>query len=96
MPIRRTESEWCELVAAWSESGKSAPVWCQENGVGYQSLLNWRKRFAEEPPALSVHSFCELVDETGLTAEVGGVRLRLQRGFDPVLLRDIVSALREA
>lgn len=100
MRQHRTETEWSGLVKEWSASGESALIWCRTNRVGYQSFLNWRRRFSESQSLVKstgpVHSFCEVVDDGGLSAEVGGLRLHLERGFDPVLLRDVVAALRGA
>lgn len=37
-----------EKVCEWKESGKSAKVWCKENGIMYGTFLLWKKRTKEK------------------------------------------------
>jgi hypothetical protein len=40
----RREEEWRELIAAWKASGKTRRRWCEEHGVGHESMRRWCKR----------------------------------------------------
>jgi hypothetical protein len=100
MDKRRTAIEGLGLVKSWEASGASAAAWCRENGISYHRLQYWRRRqkvlgngsqVAIIPPKAS---FCEIVSQDGLTAEINGVRLHLERGFDPSLFRDAIAAIR--
>ena len=44
--IRRSRAQWEELVELQLSSGLSAPKFCEEAGVSYQSFMSWRKKFA--------------------------------------------------
>lgn len=103
MSDQRTATAWFELIDSWDASGLSGAAWCREHGIVYHQFLYWKGRrsvcravdngLAEAP----VHtSFCEVVADKALTAEIGGVRFELERGFDPVVFREAVAALREA
>ncbi len=103
MSEQRTSSDWFELIAAWKDSGMSGAVWCRENRVVYHCFLYWRRRceFLSGGEKALVRqmprsSFTEVVCSDVLTAEVNGVRLHLERGFDPVLLREAITAIRGA
>ena len=103
MSERRTSSEWFELVESWKQSGTSAAGWCREHEIGYQNFLYWRRRLRDamsidRPLAVipSETDFREILSRDELTAEINGVRLRLERGFDPALLREAIAAIRGA
>ena len=103
MSKRRMSSEWFELVESWEQSETSAAAWCRERGIGYQSFLYWcrrrRKTASVDTPLAVIPSktgFREIISRDELTAEINGVRLRLERGFDPGLLREAIVAIRGA
>ncbi len=72
--------DWSAKLSAWRLSGKSGAAWCRDNGIGYYQL-----QFVP----LSVAS-------TPLRIECNGVYMHVSSGFNPVLLREVVSALRES
>jgi hypothetical protein len=88
-PIRRTRSQWAELIEQWRASGQSARDFCRAQGLGYASFCQWRRRLepAEAEPGDSGQGF---VDLSALSASGGrwdivlslgdGVELRLSRG----------------
>ena len=103
MSERRTASEWFDLIETWKISGMSGAAWCRENSVAYHCFLYWRRRreqtisddnaLVRREPGMG---FTEIIHSGTLTAEVGGVRLHLERGFDPVLFREVIAAVRGA
>jgi hypothetical protein len=55
--VRRTETQWRELIAAWKASGKTKQTWCRENGVSFESLRRWKKRLGQSdgnPPLVQL------------------------------------------
>ena len=59
--IRRSRQQWAELIELQPGSGLSAPKFCEQAGVSYQSFMAWRKKI--ESPKADVNdtpSFVEL------------------------------------
>ncbi len=50
-PRRRIAGQWQELIDQWQQSGLSAKQFCDEQGLGYASFCQWRKRLAETETA---------------------------------------------
>lgn len=42
--IRRSRQQWIELIELQPGSGLSAPKFCEQAGVSYQSFMAWRKK----------------------------------------------------
>jgi len=85
---------WREHLERQAQSGKTVMVYCTEQGLKPWQFWYWRK--ALQPKAPMAGGFVELC--TGATAgvvlEMAGCRITVARGFDPDLLRQVVSALR--
>jgi hypothetical protein len=100
---RRGESAGQALVAAWQASGLSQAAFARRRGVSAQRLSYWRLRLGQRTTAVTISDsgFVEIPSAVspaalgiGVVVEVnGGVRVQVTRGFDPVLLRAVVSAL---
>ena len=43
---RRTPEQWAELIELQPSSGLSAPKFCEQAGVSYQSFMAWRKKLS--------------------------------------------------
>jgi len=41
--VRRSESQWRELIEAWMKSGQSQEAFCRERGIALSSLGNCRR-----------------------------------------------------
>lgn len=48
MRKHRTPKQWQTLVDQQRDSGLSAPQFCKQEGVGYVSFFNWRKRLSAQ------------------------------------------------
>jgi hypothetical protein len=92
----RRES-WRALIEKHAESGLSAVAFCKEQNINPQRFYYWRKHLNRD----SLHTeFIRLVP-TSAKATCSGVRILLDhgvhvevdRGFDPLTLREIVDAL---
>jgi hypothetical protein len=97
MAAYRDESERRDEVARWRASGQSAAAYCAFHGMSAQSLRRWRKE-VEGRPSSPAPGFVRVEVarhplQCGLTLEVGRARLRVERGFDAELLRDVVEVL---
>ncbi len=47
--VRRSKSEWSELIAAYKSSGISQEAFCEREGVAKSSFSKWHQRLRSEP-----------------------------------------------
>jgi hypothetical protein len=88
--------DWSARIAAWRASGKSGAAWCRDNGIGYYQFQYWRDKLRQSKRHVKAGHFVPIkVAATALRIECNGIYLHVSSGFDPVLLREVVSALRE-
>jgi hypothetical protein len=96
---RRSEAAGRALVAAWEASGLPQAVFARRRGVSAQRLSYWRLRLGQRAAAGGVAGFVEIPpvsspNSGAVFVEVGsGIRVQVERGFDPDLLGAVVSAL---
>ncbi len=89
--------DWSAKLSAWRLSGKSGAAWCRDNGIGYYQFQYWRKKLRRSSQQGKTGQFVPLsVASTPLRIECNGVYMHVSSGFNPVLLREVVSALRES
>jgi hypothetical protein len=91
------KTHWRTLIDKHTESGMSAAAFCKQEGINPQRFYSWRRRFRAESPGAG---FIRLVP-TSNTSFSGiriildhGVSVELDRGFDPLTLRETIDALR--
>ncbi len=91
----QTMATWAERIEQQQASGKSIKAYCQEAGVKVWQFSYWRGVLR---PKAEAAGFVEVrVKGSGaVTLEVDGCRVRVERGFDAELLREVVAALRTA
>lgn len=92
-------ARWRGLIAEQAGSGKPVAAFCRERGLCAPQFFAWRRKLGAEPKvARTAASFVEItaVAEAEMVLEMAGCRLRVRRGFDAGLLREVVAALREA
>jgi hypothetical protein len=94
----QTEALWQERVRAWREEGVTAEAFAAGKPFAASTLRYWASRLnrMEQPRFLRViprAASTSDVAKAELLVEVGGVRIRVARGFDGVLLADVVRAL---
>jgi len=98
MPTKYTPERRAELVAEFRKSGLSEGRFSAQHDVHQPSLARW---LAREREASTSPTFVRLVAPPAATStvvvvvivEVGACRIRVDRGFDPNLLRAVVAAL---
>ena len=99
-----TDEKWLERIRQWKDSGKTAEEFAA--GQPYKaSTLKWRAaglrrtaegggRISEGQAPLGAIRMARVVQRGAeLVVEVSGARIALSRGFDAVLLTEVVRAL---
>jgi len=93
----RTEQEQAREVEAWRRTNQTAYAFAKANGYSKQSLRRWAEQYDKRTSRLPAIEFArvDVVREVPaeLVVEVGGARVRVQRGFDAELLRNVVETL---
>lgn len=89
--VKRTALDWQALVREWESGTLSARRFCEQQGIGYASFCQWRKRLrAEAEVAIAPASFIDLSTLSGSVSAAGqrwqivlslgnGVELRLSQ-----------------
>lgn len=44
--IRRSVSQWQEIISRFSDSGLPATTFCERNDIAYGTFMRWRKRLS--------------------------------------------------
>ncbi len=87
--------DWTTKIRQQKESGLSINEWCRKNQITKGSFHYWKNHFQPDI-SLTRSSFKELpVDQgTGISIEYQGVRILINKCFDPTTLKNCISALR--
>lgn len=87
--------QWHNRILQQSSSGLSVARWCCEHNITRWHFDYWKRKLF--PETLQRSSFKELTEEVpvGLTLEYQGITLRLERNFDPVLLKACLAVLKQ-
>lgn len=94
MARRLTERERRREVEGWRASGESQKAYARARGYSPVSLARWAA--GTVPATTPTFVRLEVAPQPmhrELIVEVGGARVRVGRGFDRDLLREVVSAL---
>lgn len=87
------KQEWTDEIADWRASGLSIAAWCRQHDQNYHRFLYWRRRLEQQQKKAG--GFVELsFRAASLALEYNGMTLQIERGFDPELLRDVLTVLR--
>lgn len=99
----KRDLSWKQKLLQWKASGKNSRAWSKENNIPYTTLLGWQRRFEKAyknhslKPKSSSTGFVELKDATpsdsGISLEYHGVKICLQPGFNPVVLKQCLNCL---
>jgi len=82
-PSRRSAEQWQALVDQWQRSGQSAKQFCKEQGLGYASFCQWRRRLtqADEPASNSSPVESSFIDLASIgPSQASGWRIVLSLG----------------
>ena len=102
MTKARHRTEWAKKIEAQRQSGLSITKWCQKHGVNDKTFYKWKRTLKTndqtitEPPT----GWCQVqpkpaaTELTVLKLTVNNrITIELQPGFDPQLLRDVLTVL---
>lgn len=86
---------WAGHIERQRQSGKGIKVFCEEAGLKVWQFSYWRGVIH---PKVDQAGFVEvrIKPGSGISIEVQGCRIRIERGFDAELLRQVVAAMRAA
>ena len=95
--------EWRERLEDFAHSEMTVQEWCEFNRVSLSQYYYWRRRLAQpsaKTPATPRWQTVEILDniqpptaKTSLNVHIAGAAIEVSTGFDPALLRAVVSAL---
>ena len=88
--------EWQEKIRQQRESGLTIDKWCRQNHLPPHLFYYWKNRLFPRNQ-LTRSCFTELSSDnqgTGISIEYQGVRIHLDKDFDPSTLKSCLSALR--
>ncbi|MFT7549422.1 MAG: hypothetical protein ACI9VI_003281 [Candidatus Azotimanducaceae bacterium] len=83
--IRRSQSEWQQLVTEQALSELSIKAFCSQNDLPYASFSNWRGRLSkvdEQSPLIDLSSLMTESNQSGWLIELdlgNGIKLNLKQ-----------------
>ncbi len=96
MRIRERREHWRAIIEKHVKSGLTAVAFCKVEKINPQRFYSWRKRFNRDTHKAG---FIQLVPATE-TGRSGirilldhGMSVEVDRGFDPITLRETLDAL---
>jgi hypothetical protein len=103
--MTETETKWSERVREWKASGRTAKEFAEGRDFKPSTLIYWasclrtgnggRPRAKTREPRVRMVRVVPTVTrvEDAIMVAVGTARVAVRAGFDPVLLRQVVTAL---
>lgn len=94
--MRRSDDERLAEVIAWRASGKTLGMFSRGRGYSRSALEKWARAHRANEMSRSEPRFVRLEVakvQKELVLEIGIARIRIERGFDTSLLREVVAAL---
>jgi transposase len=99
-----SRAQWARTVAQWKKSGLTAEVFAEQQGLNVRSLQRWSSALQRASASADQTGFTRVIPiDSGAnratepaTVEVvlaSGRVVRVGKGFDPGLLREVVTAL---
>jgi hypothetical protein len=92
---------WSERIQHWKRSDLTQKAFCERHQIGLASFQRWRGIFAQEekskaPPATFLPiNIVQSASTPSLALCLGeDLRIEIPVGFDPVMLKQVVHALR--
>lgn len=86
---------WQEHIERQKQSGLKVTAYCSANGLKAPQFWYWRHVLCTEQ--VGGAGFVELKengkDDPGVTLVIRGVTIRIQEGFNPLLLRSVLACL---
>lgn len=85
---------WEERIQKQKASGLTIQHWCRDNQIPLHLFYNWKRRLF--PKTLSRGCFIEIAEakDVGITIEMKGISVRLEKHFDAATLKRCLETLR--
>lgn len=97
---------WKKHVAAWRASGETAAASCEQHGLGLSALRYWTRKAGREAVAAAdkirlarvervaaSEASTDAVATAAVVIEVGGARVRVERGVDLDTLAAVIELM---
>lgn len=106
MPKPATEEikqRWKETIHKQRESGLSIGAWCRQNNISTHTFRYWLDKIFPKT-AIDRSAFKEISETqktpfsrktAGVFLEYRGIDIHIDRGFDPLTLKQCLKALKE-
>lgn len=84
--IRRSKSDWQEIISAHATSGLSAKKFCDKQHIGYASFCNWRSKLSNKGKTAPLIDLSDLLPEISprtwhIELDLGdGIKMNLRQG----------------
>ena len=91
------QTVWEHRIEERQQSGKSIRQYCAEQGIKEWQYYKWQRKLSSARE--TARGFVELKTKPSLrriVVEDGGCRIEVERGFDTLTFKEIVSVLRMA
>jgi hypothetical protein len=89
----RTRQQKEEIILQWQQSGKSRKEFCEESGIGYNSLVSWCKQFKDQK-ASTGFAEVKIHHESSLFAQVqlpGGIKIDFYQPIPADFIRSFIK-----
>jgi hypothetical protein len=101
MTNKERTSHWRAIVEKQAESGLSAADFCREHQLKVSQFYRWNVKFrnSDDEQGRTSNGFLELVPSikqsgSGIRIQLrDGICVEVERGFDPLTLRQAIQAL---
>ena len=94
------EAVWTERVEEFQRSGRTAAAFVSGRGYTVSALKYWERKLKASPPrplslarVVRPGTVVEPTADGAIELLIGSARIVVRRGFDPVLVRELVAAL---
>lgn len=85
---------WGRHIAAWQRSGLSQERYCRNNKIAKSAFGYWYRKLNKKNVAALVQVPVTIAMAAAIEVQIGSnIKIKVQQGFDPKLLKAIVEAL---
>jgi hypothetical protein len=101
--LEQKRSYWKQQIEQWQQTGLSQAEYCRRNNLKHHQLVYWKKRYLKAETEVSfvpvqLETLLDIpapADQASLTVIIDNqFKVEIAAGFDPQLLRQVVTALR--
>ena len=101
--LEQKRSYWKQQIEQWQKTGLSQAEYCRRNNLKHHQLVYWKKRYLKAETEVSfvpvqLEALLDIpapADQASLTVIIDNqFKVEIAAGFDPQLLRQVVTALR--